>query len=83
MLKELELIRHCIIHHDADMARYRSAGGTPKNPTLYSDQGESLILMTNGKSYVQGYSLIISDSDLVTFTELVKSEFTAKTGFTF
>ncbi|MDP2655091.1 MAG: hypothetical protein Q8P17_00825, partial [bacterium] len=75
-LEELRLIRNCLVHHEGDIAKYSQ---DPK----YGSGGTSLLALTNGKSYVQGYSLVIADSDLVDFTTLVKTEFTTSTGVLF
>jgi hypothetical protein len=75
-LEELRLIRNCLVHHEGDMARYSL-------DQKRSRDGTKLMNLTKGKSYVQGYNLIISDSHLIDFTNLVKIEFSNQTGKSF
>lgn len=75
-LEELKLVRNCLVHHEGDIARYSQASNQK-----WAIDGSRLITISAGKSYVQGYSLVISDSDLLYFTNLVKTEFTNQTGF--
>lgn len=75
-VEELKLVRNCLVHHEGDMARYSQA----RKPDWAATEGTRLIAISKGKNYVQGYSLVISDSDLTYFTNLVKTEFTRKTG---
>jgi hypothetical protein len=78
LLEELRLVRNCLVHHEGDMARYSQS----LNPQWAAD-GTKLISITTGKSYVQGYSLVIAEADLAYFTNLVKAEFTNQTGVAF
>lgn len=77
-LDEVKLVRNCLVHHEGDMARYSQS----QNPKWAAD-GTRLISITNGKPYVQGYSLVIGDQDLINFTNLVKQESLKYTGVIF
>lgn len=77
-LDEVKLVRHCLVHHEGDMARYSQS----QNPKWAAD-GTKLISITNGKPYVQGYSLVLGDQDLINFTNLVKQESSKCTGVVF
>lgn len=68
-LEELHLIRNCLVHHEGDMAKYSQA---PQ--AKFRQDGVKLTKIAQGKSYVQGFNLIMTDSDLVTFTALIKTE---------
>ena len=77
-LDELRLIRNCLEHHEGDMAAYS------QNPDVrYRREGVKLITLTQGKSYVQGYNLVISGQDLLAFTAQVKAESMILTGVVF
>ena len=77
-LEEIRLIRNCLVHHEGDMARYSQS-----QKKKWANQGALLITMATGKPYVQGYSLVIGDLDLINFTSAMKVEFTTLTGVTF
>ncbi len=74
-VEELRLVRNCLVHHEGDMARYSQAV-KPK----WATDGTRLMTISTGKSYVQGYSLVITDLDLIYFTNLIKNEFASNTG---
>ncbi len=77
-LEELKLIRNCLVHHEGDMAKYS------QDPVKkFSQGGVRLISLTQGKSYTQGYNLVITEADLLTFTSLVKGEAVSLTRVTF
>lgn len=77
-LDELRLIRNCLVHHEGDMAAY-SQHQDPR----FKQEGARLINLTQGKSYVQGYNLVISEVDLISLTSLVKFEAMSLTGVIF
>jgi hypothetical protein len=77
-LEEIRLIRNCLVHHEGDMARYSQS-----SKKKWANQGVQLITLATGKPYVQGYSLVIGDQDLMNFTTLMKTEFTNLTGVSF
>lgn len=71
-LDELRLVRNCLVHHDGDMFKYSNSSRAV--------EGELLIQISMGKSYVNGYSIIFSESDIAYFTDLLKIEFKAHAG---
>lgn len=75
-VEELRLVRNCLVHHEGDMARYSSQAKKPE----WRAEGSKLISLSENKGYVQGYSIVISNSDLAYFTNLIKTEFFVKTG---
>lgn len=74
-VEELRLVRNCLVHHEGDMARYSQAT-KPK----WKVDGSTLISLSKNKGYAQGYSIVISNTNLIYFTNLIKTEFFVKTG---
>jgi hypothetical protein len=76
-LEELRLTRNCIIHHEGDLNQYSQASGK------FGVEGNRLINLSNGKLYVHGNHIVLSDNDLIDITLLVKREFTNSSGISF